>query len=417
VTSALTIGRFGLDTTNLGNIAASDIDGDVLSISGLLFASVADVKVMRQQLNGYINNPWEAWVPVTWTGDTSINGWYRVNSAKISAAPGSLADGWFSFSVTLERFPRGFGNVRVESVCSGANRFTGVGGVTPSTWHSYPATNTTGYDADGTVLVPTARQGPGGFAAIVTHATLFYDAAPKWSIPAANWYDMAATISAGSHVVVGRQTLANPADWELNNGLVKIAPNVSYLFDLFAPVFASPTGWGTGKGVKAGYFDGAAFQSIGVALSTSVLRNAPEEVAIRCVCALSPAGGGSTTVNVDISLRRGSRVASVRLSSLSAAFKLGLSFSAVTATTSLTGGIRKSTSDADGNRPLILSALNGVTKDNTNGIIYSSSAGPSNDMAVGHEVGGSSSAAPDQATDLRDQWFAAVHETATAVGA
>ena len=77
----LTIGRCGLDVTH-DDVQSLDDTGTEVRISGWLKASsLADAKVLRQQLLGHVNNPDEPVVPVTWSTDSTLDGYYRVNSA------------------------------------------------------------------------------------------------------------------------------------------------------------------------------------------------------------------------------------------------------------------------------------------------------------------------------------------------
>jgi len=124
----LTIGRVGLDVTSGDEVdpfPGITWDGDRLSFSGMVKSdSVNGGKALRQQLNGYgPHNPDEPVVPVTWSGDSGVDGFYTVLSTEVNANDGTyLGDAWwFPFSVDLERVP-GWQAPLFEVLASGADR-------------------------------------------------------------------------------------------------------------------------------------------------------------------------------------------------------------------------------------------------------------------------------------------------------
>lgn len=408
---SLSIGRFGLGPTLTTELRSWDQDGDTISTDGnIICGSEVDAEACRQQLLGIVNSDDEPVVPVIWSRDLAATGAYSVTSGKVSAVQGvSYDQHFFTYELTLQRATNGYTAQMCESLMSGNDRSIKPAGVTAVSWHALP-TAATMYDLDALHPVPVLRQGPGGWVFTFTSAHDYYSATPTFLLPPANWYDMAATVKVAGQAVCGRQVVSNPTNWELSNGLVKVTPHAAHLFDVTSPVFATPSNWGTAKGVQAGYFDGTNWQSVFPAQSFVVLRTAPEEAAIRLPAQVTVASG-TTTVNVDISLRRGARMATVRLTSPWAT-RWGIGFDTTTACTSLTsgGGTKQTTADGDGNKAVMLSALS-ATPDNTAGRIYAAGSAFGHDLAIGHEVGGASSAAPDRGTDLRDQWFAATNET------
>lgn len=406
----LTIGRFGVDVTTNGPSAFS-LSGDQLRISGpMRVSSVADMKTLRQQLSGYIDNPWEPVVPVTWTTDTSVNGYYTVDDVTIDVPTFGYKNGFASFDATLTRV-RGYGGPVTESVCTGTARAGKPGGVTASTWHAVPSA-AYAFNAATPGTISATRTGPGGNIYPRTHATAYYSARPTFIMPTANWYDMAATIKSSGSVMVGRQFDPSYTSWELSNGLVKMTTSSarSPSWNLYAPIYATPASWGTAVQIQPAKMTGGptVLSAISVDQPTlTVLRNAPEECIIRLTYG---SGGAVVPVIVDLGLRRGSRFFTVTMNSLTSdawALSGGTNMNVALAAG---GGYRNSAADADGNRLVMCSGQTPTTPASLAGIALNAS-GTFFDAMVGHEVGGGSAAAPDRATDMRDQFMAAITET------
>lgn len=401
---SLTVGRVGLDVT-LNNPAEMSLSGDVLRMSGpFRVSSVANMKALRQQLAGYVDNPWEKWVPVTFSTDSSIDGYYQVLDATVDVPTFGYRNGFATFDLTLLRSP-GYSAGWQEMILMGADRDTATGGITPSTWHAIPGALRGSYDTPGASLTAVARAGPGGSVQVFTHASYYYDARTLMYRTPANWYDMAATIKVGSVVQVGRQVVSDTSSWELSNGLIRITPGTSTSFLNIQG--ANGGSYGTAVAIDVGAFNGSWFPTT-ISGTVTVTRNCPEECGLRIA---TPVVGGSQVV--DLNLRRGSQFVNVTISSTVSA-KWGLATSAVTAMTAITGGMNRTSNDGNGNRVVICSAKP-YTTDLTNGYLYLTSNGTFHDAMVGMEITGTSASAPDRETDLRDQFFAAITETQSVV--
>jgi hypothetical protein len=73
--SVLQVGRFGLDSdVDVGTFAVQG-DGARVTITGEIeSSSVTIAKVLRQQLGGHVDNQDEPFVPVTWSEDSTVDG-------------------------------------------------------------------------------------------------------------------------------------------------------------------------------------------------------------------------------------------------------------------------------------------------------------------------------------------------------
>ena len=163
----------------------------------------------------------------------------------------------------------------------------------------------------------------------------------------------------------------------------------------FTPQFYSGGSWASiGQGTTPPTID-----------SVSVMKNEAEVVKIRLVStALFPS---QMRDYIDLTLRRGSRVVEVHTSSYLAIPWGVLANSGTWATTS-TQIMWESSNNADGNRYMMTGNL---TLDTANKRIGASGTSLKYaQFGIGAVVGGSGASSPEAATDLRNQYFAAVSE-------
>jgi hypothetical protein len=144
----------------------------------------------------------------------------------------------------------------------------------------------------------------------------------------------------------------------------------------------------------------------------AVLYNTAEACAVRFRVVGSSLAEGLT--HVDFSVRRGSRWLTVYMEGdLAPTGGWQGRLASSTATTSITGGIRRTSNNGGGNRELIASASN-ATADNTNGRLTGPSQ-TSDTFGFGCEVAGSSAAGQNTAANQMEEWFAVVSERAVVV--
>lgn len=419
--SQLTIGRCGLDV-ELEHPADFSQGGERLTLAGDYQASsVARSKVLRQQLLGLPNNPWEPVVPVTWSEDSTADGYYRVLGADVSNTPVSLNDGFFNFAVQLERIPH-YRTAIIEAVCSGDERVNAHSITAATPWHAVPAA-AVGYDASVTTTAETyqERVGPGGTARFYDHATTFFSSRPTFRLEPADFYDMAATIKVGGFVVVGRQIYDSAAtdSWEISNGLIKIT-GVSSATAIMRAYFPDATyaDWGTPHSLQVGKWDAGGGGDLEVYPNVDaikVLANSAAECILRLEVSRDTTSDETWSGTVDLRLRRGSYMVDIQCKSRRQQ-KWGLGFDTVTAVADSTYGFRPSADDADGNRLCTFtSAAN--TIDTTNGVVYRDDNHERWDVGVGCELDGAAAVDPNRQADLATQYFAAMAVREQLVGA
>ena len=425
--AALTVGRVGIDVIAGGGVEVyPDLswDGDRLSFSGDLIAgSAADARSLRAQLNGYgPHNTDEPIVPVTWSVDDTIDGYFRVMSSTVSDfSHGSYLGGktLYRFELDLERVP-GWQAPLFEVQTSGAVRDTngvagpGYGAVTSfvgvppfdSLLHHYAfgsliddtAVTTNDIESHEVVLlrdVSTSREG-------------FFDNSVQFSQTPANFYDGAAFIEASDDgtnwfPVTGRQTENRPSMWRMGNGLIRWTTDSNSGFTLSA--------WSNGSTT---YHD-KGFRVVtdtngdpGPPATVTVLRNDPAAVSARVWFNIDPVISAgldiSKPVYADFTIRRSTWWVEGRVSAAAQgvpAPDMGLRRSVAEQAVSDTTGIYAASADADGNIYQIRSPQ-AVTKHNTNGYMVVTGADYFNWM-VGYQnkAGGST-------IITRDLYFAAM---------
>lgn len=404
--STLTIGRAGLYPAIISTTDVYDLDGGKVRFVGdIIGSSLADAKAVRDQVAGLSElNEWEPVVPVTWSEDSTADGWYRVLDAKVTSPQAALVTNSYRFDVQLQRVAN-YQQPRLEVVSLGADRTGTPGGLTPIAW-SAVSNNQVGYTGS---ITAVTRSGPGvlgtaGTARVYAPSgspTMYYNASRYHTLAPASGYDMAATLKVGGYPVTGRQipSVGNLNSWELNNGLVKLVGlGSTYWAKWYAPVRGTTSSWSAGTSVNLGWMSGGSFTALTDPVVLTVIRNSPEEVAVRFNFR------GTPPVIVDVRLRRGAYYAELA----SDAYPLALRFSGVTAcsTVGADDTIRATSDDGDGNRMMFLTGT-AHSADLVNGR-QECSASPSA-MGLGWEVGGST-ATVDAAT-VRKYYYAAVGET------
>lgn len=261
-----------------------------------------------------------------------------------------------------------------------------AGTQTPSFWHAPPVGVTSYYTGATVPAGSVVRDSAEG--AVTVFTGLPVDVAPRWTAPASSYLAGSARVAVGGIRRAGLETAAG-ADWELSNGLVRVAAD--------------------GFGFAASAWDSGAYRSVkgfvpavsGVNLATvpefTILRNTPEEVAARLTYPTLPG-----RVTVDLCLRRGARFVTGVMKRHSAA-TLGIRRTAAEAVTAPTGGLRATSADADGNRFVVLSSrLPGTTDLAT--AYFSKATVTQLDFAVGFEVG-AAPVAGDAFADLLLQYL------------
>ncbi len=363
--AVLTVGRVGLDPVSVDDpdrlvVRVRAGRGRELQLRGdLVAASLADTLALRDELAATVEHG--RFVPVTWTGDSRIDGYYRLLAADVDVQ--SLNDrGFAPYSLRLERVGSE-ADVAMQSVVTGAVRSNvqGVDLAEAQPWHALPA-GYTGYDPPSTPSYVVRSTADGQSAKVWYDIDVTVD--PTWGIAPSAFYRAAAEIKVGGYVRAGLSCPNTPADWELSNGVVKIAPNGSNAGQLDVSTWTG-SAWSSPKTWEIRW-SGTAVNGW---RSVSILRNDPEACAVRLVYMRDPNAGRMTA---DLLLRRGSRFVEVTLafhvaSTLEirrATAEAGSTVTPPGATSAV--AVQASADDADGQR-YIAGSGESVTFDTTQG--------------------------------------------------
>lgn len=416
--AGITIGRVGLvDSLELGKPEFWNESGSTVEVGGrLIMSSVADALWMRRQLLGLLDRVGAGGggdnaIPVTWSGETTIDGYYFVRDVEVSVAPGALRHGILPWRVTLERLPWWrnplLEDLVVSTVITNAHslnptfgiatavaasqNFAGVSG--GATWaNTADVTTATGESVHWYLFSTGSGTSPG---------TLLYQ------LPVASFYHGACRIEVGTskRVLVGGNTADDSATgWRLGNGLIRVSPLTN--------------------GLRVGIWTGAAWEtkdfniyldeSNGYVVnqwdSFSVIANSPEQVTVRCTVRDNSTSFYSDLL--DVTVKKGRRLVEVALTTLQGTRAYGFRMASSEAATAITGGIRATSNDANGNRYMIV-CPSAVTTTLASGRIRLTSAATSALFGLALELNGSSQTeALEQITGsggLRDTFFRTCH--------
>jgi len=428
MTSAITIGRFGLDIETT-EIDTWDMDGNRVRVAGEIFATdVASALAARQQVLGLAESTYP--VPVTWADDRTQDGYYRVMSTSVPTGELTLSNGLLPWSAILER-PRGFSSMRPEILVSGTDRASKPVGITASHWVGVPS----GYGIGAASGTPSldARYLVGGSP----HVVYAYGSvlAPRNNLqlngPMSAFYTGACTTKMGDplYTVIGRQYAQSVEDWAMTNGLVTVSPGTS-TEAIFSIQVQNPVGGASVPPtltyeIELGRFVGGTWTDSTNHTVTSVqlLRETVDEQVLR-ISGVVNMDSSTFTRNVfivDLSLRRGALGVDL-MYRFSQADKYGLGWVSAVASSTISAentGFYKTSADADGMSPTIIHPPSGFigafTRDLTNGRCYFTGAGY---KAASFWVGlAYNSAASSDAATLQDEYFSTVRTTQRVVAA
>ena len=400
----LTIGRVGLDV-DVGDPEKIQESGarqgarQLRFAGALIGATLDETKALRDEL--LASAELGRVTPVTWTGDASLDGFYRIRS--VSVATRSLNDkGFAPFAVDLERIGTA-GDLVFRTKLTGTVAANDHGITeTESAAFWAPARGAVAVDHGATVPSTVSRTGPSG--AVVVFLDVGYTVDPFWTITAAAFYNGAVKVSTGATLRerAGLSVANDPGNWRLDNELVRVTPNATG--GRLDVSHHDGTQWETEKvwRIQSGGSDVGAWDAM------AVLRNTADEVAVRLTRDVT-AGGRYT---LDLSLRRGSRFVEGYLTRHAAA-TLKVVLATAEAGTNITptggtgvGAVRKITNDSDRNRYVVGSAKSFVSDFVTGGLSIASTT--TLDFFIGSEIAGGGAAAGDTADDLVGQYLGAL---------
>ncbi len=427
---AFTIGRAGRGSTSGTALALNDPSswanasfgssikgqgGDITLHGWIQNATPAQALVLRDQLLGYQDNMDEPIVPVVCDSEPRLTGYYTVTGVEITTDPTAIATGNLEYTVGLQPTTP-FANPFLECIVNGALLTNAVGAVLGDVhaFHAAPSAATEYSYAGVLSTFYTRASADGNIIFLDTGTTL--SSIARLGIAPSNYYIGAATFEQGSPLqpVVGRgMAQADVVNWRLSNGLVRVTPNVANPGRLNVSHYNGSTWSATVNYAITASAGGITFTGWN---SLVVLRNSVEETCIRLSVATS-AGTTAGVVTLDISLRRGDRIARLFLSSTQS-LSWRIARTTVEAATAITygavtlGGIRATVNDGDSNRYVLLFYQTATpVNDLVNGSITGGASSTTADFGIGSAIGGSTAAAPDRPADLANQYIAAQAES------
>lgn len=393
----LTIGRFSMsDGPTAIRHDGNNLDLD-LQIDAATTSSVTVAKVLRQQLLGLAENPDEPVVPVTWDDDTDLNGYYVVEGVSCEPFEMFLNNGTMTASVSLRRVAGGYAFPQTELITASLTRTNAHGLTGEALVASY--TNVSNAIRDATPwLANTLDRTSADSATAIRVLTAVPTLAPlAWSswVPTSLYYVGACRIEVNIggtwYTVVGTQISAND-NWRITNGIVRLSSG-----DAASPGTIevwNGSAWES-RNIRH-YTSSGAAENIGLAYESDrspvfVLRNSPERVTVRCA---------GNSFRVEYSVQRGAM--HVEMFS-SIVYGIGLDSSHAAGCTAITGGIRATSNDANGNQ-IVFGIAQGNTTTLATGSMYNSAGAPTS-MMVGVALNGSSAATRDTPAEIMKQFI------------
>lgn len=412
---SLWFGRVDLgdsETFHVDNGRTSTFSGDVIG------STLAEATAKRAQLLDTVANG--AVEPLVWSEDPSVDGFYRPVKASVSNVEAGLSVFTFDYELEVLRIAHAqsaLTRYRVE----GQEREGAPGATSEDFWLAIP-TARKGFDLNGDDAIPYNRTGPGlpfataGAAANASDSCFMYvdnsmvAQTGEGLIEPANFYRMSPYFLMDGYQRCGDwlPALANMTDWELGNGYLRIRPASSstHSFRLTCPVPAA-NAWGT---VTYEIAVGTIYDSTYEVLTFStarLLELSAEVVHVRFTGFTSSGAGDNYKVEFDMRLRRGSLFVECT-SSGNAATKHSIADVAAPAYTVFLVGkaVRRSAHDGDNNRLFIIGDKTLDTSLAGAGMVRANADTTSIGWAIGCELNGSSSVAPNTHAEQADHFWA-----------
>jgi hypothetical protein len=377
------------------------IEGEVAPNSSAEATSIRDELIRMAETDDLL-------LPITLSSDPTIDGFYELTDVTLETGVASLS-GYYPFRATLRRLGSE-GKVAIESRLTlglRANDHSITFGTSEPFWAASDVGNPT-IELGAAVGLSTLDRDAGSFNLVVYRDVPDTLLSIVHGVEAVNYYSGAVTVEVGSvlRVISGRDSDNEPMNWRLGNGLIRVSAN------------------GSNGRLDVEHFDGTSWEAaktytleeggaeIGSWDYLAILRNDPAAATIRLV----ERQAGGAPVYLDLTLRRGSRFVEGQLARQrdTPTTSWNVERTATEAGTSLTGALRASANDGDGNRYVIGSSKT-MTKDTTQGGIAPTSNATSFPFFIGSAVDGSGAAAGDTPSDLVNQYHGYLTEVLTAV--
>lgn len=433
------------------DVATAKWSGRQLSLAGDLYlgaVTAANRKgtaaAIRDRLLALVNSRDEAAVPVVWSEDSSVDGWYRVGGATVDYTAASLNDGYAAWGCELELIdglPQHeivgyFGVVNndvslTNTTLASTNGGTIVG-VPGSALDLYGAGgNFLPRDVSADITSRTSSDGTvkclhGSATSLPSEAITTYTADP------ADAYEGACTLR-GTYAGIadtlclgrGMEPLGG-SGLKLSNGLIRCGFNASgaiviEAWDAGAWRTVGPSSWPLTASLAPSGTTTFTF-NCATTSGVQILRNAPEQVSVRLFAIAGTLVYGRFWL--DVTVRRGSRIVEFLLQS-DTGMNASVAPSTGTASTTITGGLRQTSNDANGNQFVVVGSRGrglggGVsyawqastgTGALTQGVVISTEWWGSAPFGIGCCVDGSSATGINTAQNVAYEFFAGRSET------
>ncbi len=404
------IGRAGRDSAlTLRSPRSWSVNGPEVDLDGALTADTyAGLVLLRAQVAGLADNPDEPIVPVNWTGDASVDGYYEVLDAAVPMPPRGLAALRLEYRVRLRRvavYPD-INSLLIGNAVRTNSHSIAKGTTVP--WWATPADATMDLISGATATTRTADTGTLRIQ-YTTDGTVLYNRTARWQAAASDYYDGACRVELfdGTNYLaaVGRR-LPNTHPqygWRMTNGLVRVSIAGDGLITVEHYVSGS---WSVSKTYKL--TAGTGPTTLGGFKTVTVLRNSAEVVTVRL--GLEQATGTEYQMSLDLTLRRGALWVEgvVARDPGPGTVELGIYRNTAEAAATFTGGVRADAPDAAGYYWLATSKTK--TNDLTQGGFRASTiAGSTFDFAAGFSPTGAST--PDTVTSQVYSYFGPIDES------
>lgn len=329
-------------------------DGDALSLGiNILPTSLAEAKAMRLQMLGLMNNPDESVFPVTCSVDSDLDGFYTVTAVNVEPVDAYLQNNLMRCSLGLVRVANGYQNPVLETYVV-SRLATNAHSVTSTTNHATAAVS----DFDDLIMDYSGLSGLLGTDEVIdtsaglsltvkkfadTNVSGYYS---QFAYPG-TYYDYSGCkieySSDGNtwYTVVGRH-VPNGSAWRISNGFIRFG-TVATLPEDEVTIEVADANQYRGVGVT----DIRGTYPLGGTEGPFILRNSPEMVSVKV--------HAFTGTYITYTVWSGGTIVLVSFTSTdTTGFLLEASTPDGTGT-AVTGGIRKTNNDTNGNRMNLLS--------------------------------------------------------------
>lgn len=424
----ITMGRVGTDGITTREGMQIDMTGDGLNISGKATAlgSLNDWAAFRDQIRG-LQSTDEPAIPFTSANDPTLNGYYTVSQAQATAVPGGQLAKWMDWNVQLVRVAD-FAMPGLESMLVGGFRsFATTKSFDASTvtpWWALPTGFTDSPMGPGTLTRSVQFNGSNDsvlvgvspFGTGMTNNTF----AP-WAIDPALWYKGSCNVEwlygANYRALTSRQVPVGgtPTNLRAGNGLIRMVVNQTAASGPLAGLsfqLWSGSSWSTAKSFTVMPGGSVTYTNV---TSATVTFLTPWMLRLRLTMVEAVGVGPGYPITLDFVLRRGAPFFELVIGEQTGT-KHGLKPSTNDPGTNITGGVRGTSNDTDGNRWVMAAGAAYSTTTTTNGSLSDSAGVVQFPMMVGYEIAGSGAASGNAAADLVKQYYGPYGETVAVTG-